>query len=342
MLVTGASGLVGSAVVEALRRLPATDLVALTHRQQITAPGVRTVTGDIGAARLGLPADTYAELASTVTHVVHCAAQVGWVKAGEQLDATNVEGTRQVCALAAAAGAKLVHVSTAFVELGLTAALPAPIEGSRNHPGAYLDSKRAAERVVRECGADAVIARIPGMLGHSRTGETGALQGIHRFVAAAVQGRLPVVPLLPGSVLDLVATDVIGEAIAALVRAPDTTPPLVWLTAGPAAPTMAQVAATITETIGSLGLPAAAPELLDVATVAQRLSASGIRPGTPAWRRVADLSAMCEVYRHEYRFPSDLGSIPGTSAPTTGSVLDSLAALTRYLAGQLAASEPRP
>ncbi|MFG2292868.1 SDR family oxidoreductase [Streptomyces sp. NPDC048603] len=338
VLVTGASGLVGRATVEALRRRPGTRVVALRHRTGITAPGVRTVQGDITAPGLGLPADLHGELTSTVTHVVHCAAQVGWLKADARTEATNVDGTRQTCAFAAAAGARLLHVSTAFVALDLTAATPAPIPGSRNHPGAYLDSKRAAEDVVRRTRPDSVIVRIPGMLGDSRTGETGTLQGFHRFVAAAVQGRVPVVPLLPGSVLDLMPTDHVGEAIAALTDAPDdTTPRLVWLTAGPAAPTMAQVAATITETIGELGLPATAPELLDVATVARRLAADGIRPGTPAWRRVADIGAMCEVYRHERRFPSHLGTVPGTPVPTTRSVLDALAALTRHLATRLTA-----
>ncbi|MDH6137165.1 nucleoside-diphosphate-sugar epimerase [Kitasatospora sp. MAA4] len=329
VLVTGASGLVGSAVVQALRHRSGLDVVALTHRQQIAEPGVRTVPGDITAPRLGLDEDVHAELACTVTQVVHCAAQVGWLKAGAQLEATNVEGTRHTCAFAATARARLIHLSTAFVELPLTASSSAPVPGSRNHPGGYLDSKRAAEQLVREAPIDAVIARIPGMLGNSRTGETAVLQGFHRFVAAAVQGRIPAVPLLPASVLDIMATDVVAEAIAALVCSPGGTPPLVWLTAGPAAPTMAQVAATVTETAGALGLPAVAPELVEVAELARRLSTSGIRPGTPAWRRVADLSAMCEVYRHERRFPSHLGAIPGTSAPTTQSVLDALAALTR-------------
>ncbi|GAA1990914.1 hypothetical protein GCM10009738_84180 [Kitasatospora viridis] len=322
--------MVGAATVEALWHQPGTTVIALRHRARLScAPGVRTVAGDITAPRLGLPD----ELLGEITDVVHCAAQVAWLKASPAMSATNIEGTQRVCEFAALAGARLVHVSTAFVELDLTADTPAPIPGSRNHPGAYLDSKRAAEEVVRTHGpAEHVIARIPGVLGDSRTGDTGgALQGFHRFVAAAVQGRIPAVPLAPDAVLDLLPTDVIGHALAALVAAP-AYPELVRITAGPAAPTMARVAAAITETAG-----AAPPALLDAATLARRLSEAGTAPNTPAWRRVADLAAMCEVYRPRHAFPTDLGSIPGTVAPGTADVLGALAALTRYLAGQLAA-----
>src|SRR6516164_8920420 len=71
VLLTGASGVVGSALLQRLRDL---DVVCLVHRSPVCGPNVTTVRGDVARPMLGLDELAYAELAARVDAVIHCAA----------------------------------------------------------------------------------------------------------------------------------------------------------------------------------------------------------------------------------------------------------------------------
>src|SRR6516165_12577375 len=66
VLLTGASGVVGSAL---LRRLRDFDVVCLVHRSPVSGPNVTTVRGDISKPMLGLAGQAYAELAAKIDAV---------------------------------------------------------------------------------------------------------------------------------------------------------------------------------------------------------------------------------------------------------------------------------
>ena len=112
VLLTGASGVVGRAL---LQRLRDHDVVCLVHRSPVSGPNVTTVPGDIAKPMFGLAKQAHVELTATVDAVVHCAAITDFNRTDGSLEATNVTGTEHAAAFAAAANAVLYHVSTAFV-----------------------------------------------------------------------------------------------------------------------------------------------------------------------------------------------------------------------------------
>jgi NAD(P)-dependent dehydrogenase (short-subunit alcohol dehydrogenase family) len=69
VLLTGASGVVGRAL---LRRLRDVDVVCLVHRSPVSGPNVTTVPGDVAEPVLGLAERAYAELAARVDAVDPC------------------------------------------------------------------------------------------------------------------------------------------------------------------------------------------------------------------------------------------------------------------------------
>ena len=111
-LVTGATGLVGSHVVQRLRK-DGWDVRALVRDASragaLTHAGVELATGDI------LEPTAFARAARGCDVVFHTAAAVtpkgGW----EAFRRPNVEGTRNAIAAAAGAKARLVHVSSVAV-----------------------------------------------------------------------------------------------------------------------------------------------------------------------------------------------------------------------------------
>jgi nucleoside-diphosphate-sugar epimerase len=208
VLVTGASGVVGRAL---LRRLRGVDVVCLVHRSPVCGPNVRTVLGDVADPVLGLAEQAYAELAARVDAVIHCAAITDFNRNAGSLEATNVAGTEQVALFAAAAGAVLYQVSTAFVHT-------TAVGGRGRTAVGYAASKLAAENVVRSSGVPYVIFRPSVVIGDSVTGEIAAFQGLYQVVAGLFAGIVPIIPFDPSWPIDFVPADVVADAIACVVE----------------------------------------------------------------------------------------------------------------------------
>jgi thioester reductase-like protein len=220
VLVTGASGVVGTAL---LRRLRGADVVCLVHRSPVDAPR-RTVRGDITVPRFGLAEHVYAELAEQVDAVIHCAAVTDFNRTDGTLEATNIAGTQHVLAFAAAAGATLYHVSTAFVHT--------TSDGERGRTAAgYAASKSAGEQLVRAAGVPHVILRPSVVTGDAETGEIAAFQGLHHVAAGIFAGIVPMIPFDPSWPIDFLPCDVVADAIACVVENRVTDGEF-WITAG--------------------------------------------------------------------------------------------------------------
>jgi nucleoside-diphosphate-sugar epimerase len=111
-LVTGATGLVGTHVVQRLQRdgWQVRALVRDAGRAGALAhAGVELATGDI------LDAASFTAAARRCDIVCHAAAAVTPVGGWEAYSRPNIDGTRNAIAAASAAGARLVHVSSVAV-----------------------------------------------------------------------------------------------------------------------------------------------------------------------------------------------------------------------------------
>jgi nucleoside-diphosphate-sugar epimerase len=208
VLLTGASGVVGRAL---LRRLRDFDVVCLVHRSPVSGPNVTTVAGDVAEPMLGLTGQVYTELAARIDTVIHCAAVTDFNRTDGSLEATNIAGTGHVAAFAAVAEAVLYHVSTAFADT--------TADGDRGRTAiGYASSKLAAEKVVRSVGVPHVILRPSVVIGDSGTGEIAAFQGLYQVAAGLFAGIVPMIPFDPGWPIDFVPADIVADTIACLVE----------------------------------------------------------------------------------------------------------------------------
>ena len=243
VLLTGASGVVGRAL---LQRMCDLDVVCLVHRSPVCGPNVTTVRGDIAKPMLGLGGQAYVDLAARVDAVIHCAAVTDFNRTDGSLEATNIAGTEQVAAFAAAAEAVLYHVSTAFVHT--------TVDGDRGRTAiGYASSKSAAEQVVRFSGVPYVILRPSVVVGNSVTGEIAAFQGLHQVVAGLFAGIVPMIPFDSRWPIDFVPVDVVADAIACVVENRVSEGEF-WISAGDKALSLDEGVAVVVEFARSLGV----------------------------------------------------------------------------------------
>ena len=251
VLLTGASGVIGRALLERLRDV---DVVCLVHRSPVAGPNVTTVVGDIAEPMLGLTEQAYAELAAMVGAVIHCAAVTGFNRTDGSLEATNIAGTEHVAAFAAAAEAVLYHVSTAFVHT--------TVDGDRGRTAiGYAASKLAAEKAVRSSGVPHVILRPSVVIGNSVTGEITAFQGLYQVVAGLFAGMVPMIPFDPGWPIDFVPANVVADTIACAVEKRVSEGEF-WISAGDMALRLDEGVAVAVDLARDLGVSIDAPRFV--------------------------------------------------------------------------------
>lgn len=293
ILLTGASGVIGKELVPYLSQ----DQLILARHRAHPDGAARQVQIDIRDARLGLSASDYAALCKDVDSIVHCAAITDMSGQTPELEATNISGVRHIVAFAAAAGARLHFVSTAYCSESY-----GPVEPVASD---YVGSKRRAEAVVRDSGLEWTIIRPSIIAGHSKTGAIASFQGFHLFIATILKGRLPIIPLAPQTQCDFVAVDWVAEAIAGIVAAPDWGRTY-WLTAGAAALTI--------EEMMSAGRPFAVDHGRDLSKVElfppQQVEAEILPVLRPRLRdRLQILIDLSKVMARRSEFPTDLKAI---------------------------------
>ncbi len=234
LLLTGATGFVGRLLLERLLAREARRVLCLVRcasreegLRRLGIEGaperVEVIPGDLSAPRLGLSAEDFTALTSRTEVVVHNAALVNFVYPYGALRQVNVEGTRTMLELAAAAGAAFHHVSSVavFESEGYAdadeVAEDADIDLSVGLYDGYPQSKWVAERLVREAGRRGMPVSIhrPGMVsGHSETGASNAGDFIMRMICGcAALGAAPDIDTL----VELVPVDYVADAIASLV-----------------------------------------------------------------------------------------------------------------------------
>ena len=208
VLVTGASGMLGRGVAQAL--IERGDQVSVLQRRP-SGLACREVLGDVG--------DPDPVRRAVVGHdaVVHCAAKVDVVGPWGDYEHANVLGTRTVIAACRAADVgRLVHVSTpavahagnALVGVGAKPADPVAAHGF------YARSKAMAE--LDALAADGLSLQVLAVRPHLVWGP-GDTQLVERIVARGRAGRL----VLVGSGAALIDTTYVDNAVDAIVAALD-------------------------------------------------------------------------------------------------------------------------
>jgi len=194
ILVTGASGFVGSAVAKCLLQAghAVRALVRPTSsRMNLADPRLEIVAGDISDA------DSVARAIMGVRYLFHVAADYRlWARNPQDIVRTNVEGTRTVMSAAQRAGVERIVYTSSVATL---ASRPdgAPSDetlqlAAENAVGAYKYSKVIAERLVEAMVAE---QKLPAVIvnpstpigpGDVRPTPTG------RIIIEAATGRMPV------------------------------------------------------------------------------------------------------------------------------------------------------
>jgi nucleoside-diphosphate-sugar epimerase len=316
VLVTGASGVVGSAL---LRELADTEVISLTHHKPVAGQQLR---GDVTRPWLGLRPSDYRSLAARVDVVVHCAASVNFTASRTHLHNVNVRGTGHILRFAEDADARLVHGSTAFIARA----------GRGSLLDAYAASKATGETLVRTSGLPHAIARLSTIIGDSCTGETARLQAFHHLVGSALVGQLPFLPCAPGTRIDFVPQDTAAVALAALVRSEHLQGDY-WITAGDAAVPMTRLLDLCGEAVvahhsgahdvGDLGVRLFGTRLLEP-DVFERVITSVLDRAEPtAAPSVGRLAAdFMTAFTDTEPFPTSIGTLPGGPDPITSNRLE--------------------
>lgn len=309
LLLTGASGVIGSEVV---RLIPPHALLLGRHRARPDS-SARQVAIDIRQPRLGMTPTEYTHLTQTISGILHCAAITDMNGVAEGLHETNIDGVKHILALAGEAGVPLHYVSTAYCSQAYGPKRPVQ--------SAYVSSKRAAEALVRESDVDWTIARPSIVVGHSQTGEIASFQGFHLFITSILKGRLPFIPLDRLARCDFVPADYVAAALASLVRAPEFGRTY-WLTGGAQAITIEEMMAYGQPFAGELGKDLTQLTIADPETI-RRAHLPALRDKFPArlMERLDVLMELSSVMATARPFPSDLANLLPDHAKLDGARL---------------------
>ena len=217
VLVTGAGGLIGG---EVCARLAARGhaVTALVHRnadvrdnQRQPVPGITVLQGDVRQPGFGLAATPAVDL------VIHSAAVTAFDAAPEAYQSVNIDGTAHAIGVARAAGARLLHVSTAYV-CGMRDGVIAEADSGTAFVNGYEASKAAGEALVWRSRLDFAIARPSVVVGDSATGAISRFENIYMIFKLIAEGRVRTLPSAAGASLDLVPIDHVAGGIVAMAE----------------------------------------------------------------------------------------------------------------------------
>ncbi len=260
--VTGGTGLVGGEMIprllnndgdgvvkvlvrarsdaEAARRLD--DTLSFLFKEadlHLARRRVSALRGDVTLPRLGLDPSTFEAMGKVVTHIVHSAATTRFDQPLAEASAVNVQGTREVLALALLASRsrleRYLHVSTAYVSgVRNGRILEDDLWADQGFVNSYESTKCRAEIDVRARMGEmpATVVRPCAIIGDSRTGRTRTFNVIYYPLKLLSRGLLRVLPGSSATPIDLVPVDYVADATNHLLLQREATGRTFHLTAG--------------------------------------------------------------------------------------------------------------
>lgn len=279
VLLTGATGFLGRAVVARLLHETSAQLIAPIRAASSGAAQqrgldtlrsaldreptasekqrVRWVRADIEETQLGMSDAMWSDVATATHDIIHCAASVRFDLPLAEAQRINVDGTAHLLELATLANEQggfgcFHHVSTAYASgkrVGVVSADYLPADRAGNFRNTYEQTKARAERLLREQTAiDVAVYRPSIVAGHSQTGFTDNWNVLYVPMRMLANGQLPLLPASGLALVDSVAVNYVADAIVHLSQADRGDFVGHHLTAGPDAFNVAQYANTCVRT----------------------------------------------------------------------------------------------
>ncbi len=262
-LVTGATGVVGSAVVEALVRagdvkvfllVRADSQTHLSERMQALLgfwglPRARDdegryelvpLRGDVSEPRLGLDEPSYCAVSGSCSHIIHAAGAVRMNLPVALARRSAVGGAKQVVGLARRSRnlEKVEMVST----VGVGGRYPGPVPETWLGPGiryhnTYEQAKAEAETVIKRAlgeGLPITVHRPSMVVGESSSGKIIHFQ-VFYHLCEFLSGRrtFGLRPVLGNAQLDTVPVDYVADALVWASRTPEVAGRVMHLCSGP-------------------------------------------------------------------------------------------------------------
>ena len=186
---------------------------------------IEVADGDVSLDRFGLEERLYRDLASRVSHVIHCAAAARFDLELDDARRTNVGGTRAILDFGRACGAlrRIDYIGTAYVAGTRRGVIREDeLDEGQEHNNTYERSKMEAEKLVRESMRELPVAvlRPSIVICDSRTGRASSFNGFYRALRMYWLGALKVLPGNPSSAMDLVPVDYVTEAVHSISNNP--------------------------------------------------------------------------------------------------------------------------
>ena len=315
VLVTGATGLLGRAVLSRMLRDDSSLRAFVLVRDSVrwaehavnfgrSVSRITPIVGDITRPGLALDAASRSALSASATAVVHLAADTSFSRPLEESRRVNTAGTHHLLEISELWPhmKRFAYVSTAFVAGCRTGDV---LEEDSAAPdawvNAYEQSKWEAEQLVRSSSGSWVIFRPSTIVCDSSSGEVTQVNAVHRALRVYNNGLAAMMPGSDDSLLDVVPLDYVADAVATLALQETVEHSTLHLCAGSGAMPLAELLDTTYE----------------------------IWAGSGAWRRRGVMRppmAALDTYRLFER------SVKETGSARLGQIIDSLSHFVPQLA----------
>lgn len=276
VLLTGATGHIGGALLPRLLADPGTRVLALVRardpehlaarleRLRSRVPeGARArldaIAGDVSAPGLGLGWADRDRVADEVDALLHNAASVRFDLDEADAIAENVRSTSEVLAIARSLAARgrlsrVDHVSTCYVAGDRRGRVfEHELDQGQGFRNRYEWSKCEAETLVRRAmaeGLPAAVHRPAIVVGDSRTGATESYNVLYWPLKLWARGWWRTFPGAPDALVDIVPVDFVADAITRLRTDPGALGGTFHLAAGDRAATVRELADFVQERLG--------------------------------------------------------------------------------------------
>lgn len=196
ILITGATGMVGSSLVPTLRKksfniiylirksLDKSSLERFNDLFGEIGENEQVIDGDVTLPFLGIDGKFINSNKGSIDKIIHCAASVRFDdEFYEEIKLINIEGTKNVIDLAKMLNVtEIHHISTAYIAGDAEVFSESDFDLKQKHRNIYESSKMEAERLVRNSNIPYSIYRLGIVVGSSENGYINGFHGYYGFL----------------------------------------------------------------------------------------------------------------------------------------------------------------